>query len=481
MFRLWKLLVVCCLLFIQSETVLVRGEEQIKWTPNEDSKNAPLPLSRNQREQLLKLQQTIEQSPDPNKVLQQVAEANQMSPQDLVNMMDKNMRDLQQDPSLMQATTTTIPRMMLKAAASISLTLSQIAKKYPQLFSLTAVALVLVLYTLVAIPRSGLVLSSRRRGLLSKGPTTLVSPPTKYLQKYVNNAPRLDRVPLSIKVKKTKWDDLNLKQDGVELHDLERKSELKQAVTAQVSLKPKTVADHVLSKKSKSHDFDEEDPDILEDILELLFESAAEVLSSRQLTEFVDQEESSSSSLSKLKFVASSEGRQKYGILSVPGLGDWKRYGLVPLQVTRQLESDKDASLTYATLAGGPFDGQLHFSVQKYRHKIVVRVHTVVPKKGKKLAKVIAPKLVETLAQSIAKSTETRAQQILARRAQSKSFQHKAKSRAQERRKNRFSKEKEIEEMAEDRRRRWQRANPDAGRYRPSGDRQRSPNAATWR
>ena len=38
------------------------------------------------------------------------------------------------------------------------------------------------------------------------------------------------------------------------------------------------------------------------------------------------------------------------------------------------------------------------------------------------------------------------------------------------------SNERKMEEMAEDRRRRWQRSNPDAGRYRPSGDRMRSPN-----
>jgi hypothetical protein len=30
--------------------------------------------------------------------------------------------------------------------------------------------------------------------------------------------------------------------------------------------------------------------------------------------------------------------------------------------------------------------------------------------------------------------------------------------------------------MAKDRRRKWQRQNPDAGRYRPSGDRMKSPN-----
>jgi hypothetical protein len=33
--------------------------------------------------------------------------------------------------------------------------------------------------------------------------------------------------------------------------------------------------------------------------------------------------------------------------------------------------------------------------------------------------------------------------------------------------------------MSVDRRRRWQRQNPDAGRYRPSGDRMRSPRTAS--
>jgi hypothetical protein len=35
--------------------------------------------------------------------------------------------------------------------------------------------------------------------------------------------------------------------------------------------------------------------------------------------------------------------------------------------------------------------------------------------------------------------------------------------------------------MAADRRRRWQRQNPNSGHYRPSGDRMRSPNNAVYR
>jgi hypothetical protein len=120
MFRPWLFLWVACLLlpFHHHPNLLVTAEEeQIKWTPNEDAKNAPLPLSRNQREQLLKLQRTIETSPDPNAVLQQVADANQMSPQDLVNLMDKNI-----NPDMIKAVT--IPRLILKAFLSLSVTVS---------------------------------------------------------------------------------------------------------------------------------------------------------------------------------------------------------------------------------------------------------------------------------------------------------------------------------------------------------------------
>lgn len=441
---------------------------EIKWTPNDDAENAPLPLSMNQRQQLLKLQDAIGSSPNPNDTLVEVAEANGMSPQDLVNMIDKNYRDLQQDPSLAQPTT--LPKTIMKLMTSMGVILSQAAKKSPHTFTVLATTCLIVLYTLVALPRTGVVLSSSR-GLLSKGPTTLAAPPVKYLQRLVDS-PRLETRKLGIKTKKTKWDDLFLDKDGVEIHKLPRKSELTQAFTAQVSV----TADALLEQFNVAGGQEEEDGDdeVLqnnrEEILELLFEHAATMLSTRQLTEFVDD-----TPLPKLRFVASG-GRQKNGILVVPGLGNWARYGLVYWQVSRQLDSDLDSSLTFSTFKGSHFDGQLHVSIQKYRGKIVVRAHLVVPKKGRKVNKKLASRIVQSLAESLATSSERRAQQALARRSQSSRFQGKAHRRATERRQTRFDKEKQIEEMSNERRRKWQRSNPDAGRYRPSGDRQRSPN-----
>ena len=63
------------------------AEEQIKWTANEDAESAPLPLSLKQRQQLLQLQEAIRTSPDPGATLEQVAQGNGMTPQELVNML----------------------------------------------------------------------------------------------------------------------------------------------------------------------------------------------------------------------------------------------------------------------------------------------------------------------------------------------------------------------------------------------------------
>ena len=56
-------------------------------------------------------------------------------------------------------------------------------------------------------------------------------------------------------------------------------------------------------------------------------------------------------------------------------------------------------------------------------------------------------------------------------------MQH-ASIKASKKRNTRSSKERAIEEMAADRRRRWQRNNPNVGYYRPSNDRMKNPNNA---
>jgi hypothetical protein len=421
-------------------------EEEIKWTPNEDAANAPLPLSMNQRQQLLQLDQTIRSSPDPNGTLQQVAEQNGMSPQDLVNMLEKNARDLAQDPSLIQPKT--VVSVITKVLASVGVIISQSAKKNPRSFTLTVSILLLLIYSRIMIPRTGMHVS---RG------TTLFPPHQRYLQKLADS-PTLERCPLSIQTKKTKWDDLKLESDGVEVHKLARSNELVQAVSAQFTL---TIEDFV-----EEDDDEEEDLDAKEELLDLIFESASSTLLEREWTDFAPGSK-------PLKSAVSSK---KHGVLMVPGLGAIGRYGLIRWQITQQLETDRDASVTLTSLKGDFFDGQIHLEARRYRSKVVLRAHLGVPKRGRKMNKKIASKVVNDLVESVERSISQRTRQSLARRSIGKRFKSASHARALERRSTRFDREKEIEEMAEDRRRRWQRTNPDAGRYRPSGHRQKSPN-----
>jgi uncharacterized protein (UPF0548 family) len=110
-----------------------------------------------------------------------------------------------------------------------------------------------------------------------------------------------------------------------------------------------------------------------------MYDAAAEILSSRRLTEFVDPPKS-------LRLQSSQEKRQGSAILVVQKLGDWGRYGLQPLQVAHYQEGDVVASLTYSTLKGGHFDGQIDIRVERTKKDtLVIQVRLGVPKKGRKV------------------------------------------------------------------------------------------------
>ena len=177
-------------------------------------------------------------------------------------------------------------------------------------------------------------------------------------------------------------------------------------------------------------------------------------------------------------------------MLIVKGLGDYKRFGLVGLRVTgKQVDyettnSDDELYLSLSTWAGSHFDGQLHVAVTRNTdrsNELVVRVCLLLPKGGTKISRGPALTIVDQLATSIAESIRIRTLQVMARRSQSSSFAKAAKERAQNRRKTRQTKEQLMEEMAVDRRRRWQRSNPNSGHYRPSGERMQSPNSAMYK
>lgn len=449
------------------------GEEQVTWTSSGDyEENPPLPLSMKQRQQLLQLQQVISTSPDPQGTLQQAAESNGMSAAELMNMLEKNARDLQQDPTLIQPMT--IPKAIIRTMASIGMVVLKVAKSNPRSFSLAALAMLLIIYTLIEVPRTGLHVSTSRIFILSSGPTTIFPPPQRYLHKLISPTPNsklVDRRGLSIKTLKKEWDDLTLDDDGVHVHTLPRKNELGQAITAQFSLSP-----DMLLEEFSLGETEEQITEERHDIVDLLYTSSKQLLSERQFVEFSSSDYDGTDQ--SIRSVANTENNM--GILVVPGLGNFGRHGLVFWKATHQSESEDTATVTLTTLKGmGFFDGQIHIAAMKIPEEdgmIQVRVSLAVPKGGRTISKTTGQKIVQEMADAIVKSCSRRTKQILARKSQGRRFKLSASRRANARRKTRFDREKLLEQMAEDRRRRWQRSNPDAGRYRPSGHRQRSPN-----
>jgi uncharacterized protein (UPF0548 family) len=460
-FALLGLLVVLVLVVFAP---VVTGEEKVTWTPNEDAE-APLPLSSNQRQQLLQLEHVIMQSADPTATLNEAASTNGMDPMDLLDLLERNHQSLQEAGELPAGgggPVTAQSRNVWKIFTSVGVVVAQAASKNPRQFTLLATTMLLVAYIAIAAPRTGLVLSTANSPF-SKGATTVWNPPVRYVDTLLEPSSKFISRDVSFVTKKA-WKELDLgDESGTVWHGSLRKTKLlQQAASSQVAVPTASFVE--------LHDDQDSDAaaEQQEYILDLCFEHASRVLTDRQLTEFVKPPNS-------LRLISQKEGRKQHAVLVVKEMGDWGRYGLLPLQVIQTREEEDELSLTLGSLKGSHWDGQIHIDIRKQDTDMVVRVHILVPKKGRKVSRKIAMRIVQGLSESIALSLTTRTKQSLARRSQSSRFQGKFRSRALERRHTRNTKEQEMEEMSEDRRRRWQRSNPDAGRYRPSGDRMKSP------
>jgi len=510
--------------------VFCSAETEVKWTPNPDDQQGqgPLPLSQNQRNQLMQLEQAIRNSPDPQATLVKAAEANQMDPQDLVDLLNRNRNDMmmaQGGASGGGGGTLVVRNAVGKAVTSVTVLLGHVARKHPRSLGLFILLALLVAYASIAAPRTGLELSSRRNALLgSKGPTTVWDPPTAFVQRrFLSSDDSFSRQWTDSEKKTKKMKEGEEASDWRQLvpvlsgdsdddsstqwltrsqlkkqHDLPN---LQQVATAQATLsvrdflnrrgpeRQKPVGDEEDAEEGAN---DEQEEQIVAEIMDLMLDHASDVLlSSRQLTELGSAQENG------VRLVvpdddgegddeSSKRGkksrRQNRTVLVVRGMGDWNRYGLLPLRITSQLETDRQLAMTLDTLYGlGRWDGQIHVTISRTDDDTLrVGVILAVPKGSNKITKPIALRIVESLCDSIRASVTTRTRQSLARRSQSARFQGKARRFANKRRAERFQKEREMEEMATDRRRRWQRSNPNAGSYRPSGDRMRSPNNAVY-
>ena len=380
-----------------------------------------------------------------------------------------------------------VPRRMIRLLSTFFLLACKSASAHPRSAAFMTLAFLSIVYAIISAPRSGIVLSYGS-GPLSSGYTTVLSPPTEYLSRYLTNdkfhhlkgsMPDLKAGSLA----KVFSNDEEF--DGVQIATLSKKEKkklsfavsAKKIVPFEVLLPSEEELELMFEKEKDATALQNMDDEELmkmveekawEDSIETVFNSAESIIAARRFSEFV------ASPSNRVRFVARGS-KKDTAALVVKSMGDWKRYGIQPLKVAYEEESEDVKSVVYYTLKGGHFDGELKVSVEKDNDatdpSITVTVTLLVPNKGRKISTKLASKLVSMMAESITASTLTAARQTQSRKLQSTIYRGKAKSRASEKRHIAFENVKKMEDMDSERRRRWQRANRGSGNYRPSGRR----------
>jgi hypothetical protein len=549
--------VVPSVLLVLLSTLAAVDAIDVKWTPNpNDNDNAgagPLPLSSKQRQQLLQLEQTIMNSPDPQATLEQIASTNSMSSTELYNMLQRNHNDMEQSGDMkagspQRRSSTMITAVIWNAITTIVGIIWQIIHRNPKLTTTLGILVASTLYiSTILVPKNGLILNQHTaRSIITKGPTSFFYPPTSYIQQLLFDSPNENKLFRMIQTKKITNDNEEENDDGndsrvpifsyrelwkyVDFSKLEvtdvnndldgdgdlivttktwRPSKVKnkmskvQIVTSSQQIVdvmdiyrklPKTV---VKSRILGNDDQNVRDAIIIrEEIVDWCIYHAANICQTQDITEFAGSENFNQRQ-SEIKMFSNYKNSEapgaNRGILIAPGLGDFQRYGIVPLYVETNDIVDEDDDTLYLTLTvadGAHFDGQIHISIHpifevtaekcaRLPTKFLVRASIIVPMKGKAPNSKIAQHVTSELVHSIVQSIQIRVQQSMVRSKQSNSYSQQASKRAVDRRKNRTTLERQMEEMAIDRRRKWQHKNPSgSSNYRPSGERMRNPNSA---
>jgi hypothetical protein len=478
----------CCR--VSAQAIVQEEKEQVKWTanPNDvaDDGSGPLPLSSQQRQQLTELERVIRQSPDPEATLRQVAASNDMDPQDLANILQRNRSDLMGGGEgggvggrrPLSARNNRVTQLL--GAVTVLL------KRNPKLSTgIISIALIVLYLRYIEIPRTGVCLSTSRSSYWwSRGPTTLLPPPNAFVQRLLRQVE--DNETTSTTVLYRSLLELvpitSTELEPGEVQSIKKRSKLwKRAFVTEQPIS--------LHRRRRHHTTNEEEEEVVEedayDVDEIMLDQASRLLTDpRTLVEWIPGVRIMTSTGSSSSVASndkndnddddSVESNQKQKITLVyPGFGDFRRYALLSFVV---LEQPSDQRLILSTAKGSYFDGQLIIDIiaaPDHHHRVRVSMIVV---KGRALPKTF----LSDMANSIAKSLQARTRQVLARRAQSERYRTSSQAYVAQRRAQRDTKAREMEEMNADRRRRWQRTNPNAGQYRPSGERMRSPNNAVY-
>jgi len=406
-----------------------------------------------------------------------------------------------------------LPRRVVSLVISIFMALIKTASVHvsrnPKQSTLLGMALVCTLLAVHNAPRNGIVVSSGSFPPFSRGHTTLLEPPIDYLERccvkswekgggcWTSSLPEPIESSMKPKSSKSKKRQSATKAVGgvgmTRSLEIDTSSAEEGEVTVETSRAKDegfaliTTAQTLITMDTDTivQDTDDESSDVEEEALDCMNESIRAILDERKFSEFVVPSGNSKSLKFRSFLVASEEDEDDVmegAVMAMKSLGDFGRYGVQPLCISYEMDDDEEEDgepmihcVAFHTLTGGHFDGELRFLVEEKKSGVVVSVTLAIPKGGRAPPTRLAESMVSSLTQSIAQSSQIRMKQTLARRRQSRSYRARASGRASMKRHLRYEQEKAQEAMAADRKRKWKRNNPDAGHYRPSGHRLRSP------
>ncbi|KAL7536568.1 hypothetical protein ACHAWF_005500 [Thalassiosira exigua] len=513
--RLLMGLLCCVSVCFRCDILPAAAAIEATFTPNpQDSvenggDGGPLPVSMQQRKQLLELEAAIVNSQDPAATLNHVAQQNGLSQEDLIGMLERNRKDLQETGQLEGMVNdvnasiqsqgggggrrtmagATLPRRILSFVASVVMALLRTASgqisRNPRQSVMLGMLVTCALLVVHNAPKNGIVLSSGSFPPFSRGRTTLLAPPVEYLQhSWVVSQ---SKYPMEVKSKSSKSKKgagmtrtLEMDSSDSEEGKVIVETKVKSDGFAQV-----TYAQTVVLLDADRNDTEDNDENISELQEEALRESISGIFGERKFGEFAQ------GGLLFHSFLVESEGGgedsyEEGTVMAMKLLGDFGRYGLQPLCIAYEDEEETDGEplfhcVAFHTLGGGHFEGEMKFSVEEREGAeglapgVVISVILAIPEGGRTPGARLAESMVSSLVQSMAQSTQLRMKQTLSRRSQGRRFRAQASGRASLKRHLRYEQEKAQEEMAADRKRKWKRNNPDAGHYRPSGHRLRTP------
>lgn len=489
------------LVLLQSCCILFTSALEATFTPadEKDGGAGPLPLSLKQRQQLLQLESVIVSSPDPASTLNQVAQQNGMSSNDLAGMLTRNRDDLREsgqlDAMLNEVSNATemqgggvggrgvsasLPRHIVSILLSILVTIVRIASahisRHPGQSAILLAILSIALLAMHNAPRNGIIISSGTYPPFIRGKSTVFMPPITYLDErhcvgWTSSLPTLKNgtgrgvgMTHSLNINTLFGSD----EDDQGVYVDSRKIDGFKLVT--------TATATIALDNEVDNDVDDDD------VNELKLEATMSILDERRFSDFIPGP--------MLKFrsflvpesdddgndIAVDEG----AVLAMGCLGSLRRFGIQPFCTSYDKTTGGSKLISrcvaFHTLIGGHFDGELRFSIKDNGDAgIRISVTLAIPNGGRAPSTSLAEELVSSLTRSIAQSSRTRTKQLLARRLQSRNYRDKSSGRASLKRHLRYEQEKAQEEMAAERKRKWKRNNPDAGHYRASGNMMKGP------